>query len=116
MTKTPKVMYAAVIGVTALAAAQLHVLGPSAAEEAGLDRIRAGIGRIYTADGEVLDMLLNVYDLEDTLLISNDDLGDSGAGSGFEELEIPFDLTMVLEVTTYGDLEEGTYTLTVEQN
>ena len=69
-----------------------------------------------SADGEVLDMLLNVYDLEDTLLISNDDLGDSGAGSGFEELEIPFDLTMVLEVTTYGDLEEGTYTLTVEQN
>ncbi len=58
-----------------------------------------------SANGDVLDMLLNLYDLEDTLLVSNDDLDEPGAGSGFEELEIPFDLTLVLEVNTYGDLE-----------
>lgn len=65
-------------------------------------------------NGDVLDTVLNIYDLEDTLLISNDDLNEEGAGSGFEELEIPFDLTLVLEVNTYGDLEAGTYTLSVK--
>jgi len=69
-----------------------------------------------SAEGDVLNMLLNVYDLEDQLLISNDDIDEPGAGSGFEELEIPFDLTLVLEVTTYGDLEEGIYTLIVEES
>jgi C-terminal processing protease CtpA/Prc len=69
-----------------------------------------------STSGDVLDMVLNVYDLEDTLLLSNDDIDEAGAGSGFEELEIPFDLTVVLEVSTFGDLAKGTYTLTVEQN
>ncbi len=69
-----------------------------------------------SAGGDVLDMVLNVYDLEDELLLSNDDIDEPGAGSGFEELEIPFDLTLVLEVSTFGDLGEGSYTLIVEQS
>jgi len=69
-----------------------------------------------STDGEVLDMVLNVYYTNGELALSNDDIDEPGAGSGFEELEIPFDLTLVLEVTTYGDLEEGTYTLVVEES
>ena len=69
-----------------------------------------------SATGDVLDMLLNLYDLEDNLLATNDDLDEDGAGSGFEALEIPYDLTLVLEVTTYNDAGQGTYTLTVEEN
>ncbi|MCZ7671485.1 MAG: hypothetical protein M5U34_32300 [Chloroflexi bacterium] len=67
------------------------------------------------ANGDALDMVLNLYNLDDELLLSNDDLGAAGAGSGFEELEIPFDLTLVLEVATYNDVGQGTYTLSVEE-
>ena len=69
-----------------------------------------------SASGEVLDMVLNVYYTDGELALSNDDIGDPGAGSGFEALEIPFDLTLVLEVSTFGDLGQGTYTLVVEEN
>ncbi|MBE2222544.1 MAG: hypothetical protein IAF02_13435 [Anaerolineae bacterium] len=69
-----------------------------------------------SASGDVLDMVLNIYNLEDDLLLSNDDFDKEGAGSGFEGLEIPYDLTVVLEVSTYEDASQGTYTLSVKES
>ena len=69
-----------------------------------------------TAVGGELNTLLNVYDTDGNLLLSNDDLNNNTKSSGFEQLEIPFDLTLVLEVSTPGDLGSGSYTLRIEQN
>ncbi|MEZ4646800.1 MAG: pre-peptidase C-terminal domain-containing protein [Chloroflexota bacterium] len=68
-----------------------------------------------TAAGEELDTMLYVYDSEGTELGNNDDLDADTLGSGFEGVEAPFDLTLILEVATFGDLGQGTYTLRVER-
>ncbi|MGB4871536.1 MAG: S41 family peptidase [Candidatus Promineifilaceae bacterium] len=69
-----------------------------------------------TATGTPLDTLLNIYDTDGNLLLSNDDLDNATTSSGFEQMQIPFDLTLVLEVSTPGDLGSGSYTLRIEQN
>ncbi|MCB8984593.1 MAG: hypothetical protein H6659_12265 [Ardenticatenaceae bacterium] len=69
-----------------------------------------------TSSGAPLNTLLNVYDTDGNLLLSNDDLDSTTTGSGFEQLEIPYDLTLVLEVSTPGDLGSGSYTLRIESN
>lgn len=50
------------------------------------------------------------------LLLENDDAesGDT-LNSAFEELDIPADMTLVLEVATVNDELEGAYTLVVEK-
>ncbi len=67
-----------------------------------------------TASGGELDTVLNLYDLDENLLLSNDDLNEDTLSSGFEQIEIPYDLTLVIEVATYGDTGSGNYTLTIE--
>ncbi len=67
-----------------------------------------------TASGGELDTVLNLYDPDDNLLLTNDDLHEETLSSGFEQIEIPYDLTLVIEVATYGDTGSGSYTLIVE--
>ncbi len=70
---------------------------------------------IYLEDetGE-LDTVLSVLNTSDTLLLTNDDAeaGDT-LNSAIEDLEIPVDLTLVLEVGTKNDEGEGAYTLRI---
>ncbi len=70
---------------------------------------------IYLEDetGE-LDTVLGVLDTGGNLLLANDDAesGDT-LNSAVEELEIPVDLTLVLEVGTKHDEGEGVYTLRI---
>ncbi|MCA9973025.1 MAG: hypothetical protein KC425_22560, partial [Anaerolineales bacterium] len=59
--------------------------------------------------------VLTVYDAEGNELGFNDDLTPDALGSGFEGVEIPFDLTLILEISTYDSGDSGTYTLRVEE-
>jgi hypothetical protein len=61
-----------------------------------------------------LDTVLRIYDEEDNLLLANDDdpLGET-VNSAIEELEIPADLTLIIEVGTRDDAGEGIYTLRI---
>ncbi|MCE7989798.1 MAG: peptidase S41 [Caldilinea sp. CFX5] len=61
-----------------------------------------------------LDTVLNLYDTGDNLLTANDDAesGDT-VNSALTDLEIPVDLTIVIEVATKNDEGEGAYTLRV---
>jgi carboxyl-terminal processing protease len=62
-----------------------------------------------------LDTVLRLYDLSDALLASNDDAEThETVNSSIEHFEIPTDLTLIVEVSTYGDALSGDYILTVE--
>ena len=80
-----------------------------------LDVKEGDVINIYLEDesGE-LDTVLNLYDTGDNLLTANDDVesGDT-VNSALEDLEIPADLTLVVEVATKNDEGEGAYTLRV---
>jgi C-terminal processing protease CtpA/Prc len=62
------------------------------------------------------DTYLRIYDEDGNLIAENDDAesGDT-LNSAIEELEIPEDLTLIVEVGTYNDSDEGEYTLRVEK-
>jgi len=70
---------------------------------------------IYLEDetGE-LDTVLTILDTGDNVLLGNDDAetGDT-TNSAIEDLEIPVDLTLVLELGTKSDEGEGAYTLRI---
>jgi C-terminal processing protease CtpA/Prc len=68
-----------------------------------------------TAAGEELDTVLNLYDEEENLLFSNDDAGEDTVSSAIQDIEIPFDLTLIVEVTTFEGSEGGAYTLSVSE-
>ncbi len=62
-----------------------------------------------------LDTILRLYDLSEALLASNDDAEThETVNSSIERFEIPTDLTLIVEVATYGDALSGDYILTVE--
>lgn len=63
--------------------------------------------------GQELDTVLYLYDLDGNLLLQNDDLNRNTFSSGIEQLEIPYDLTIIIEVATYNDSESGSYTLRI---
>jgi len=67
-------------------------------------------------DSGALDTVLRVYDSQGNLLNEND---DSAAGGTVNSLIEAFDVTagdtFYLEVSTYDDSSEGTYTLTIEE-
>ena len=69
---------------------------------------------IYLGDeaGE-LDTILNLLDTGDNVLTGNDDADADTVNSALTELDIPVDLTLVIEVATKGDNGEGAYTLSV---
>jgi len=67
-----------------------------------------------TATSDEMDMFLAIYDLADNQLLSNDDLDAETHNAGWTGLEIPADLTLVVEVSSTGDDETGMYTLTIE--
>lgn len=69
---------------------------------------------IYLGDeaGE-LDTILSLLDTGDNVLTGNDDADEETVNSALTELEIPVDLTLVIEVATQGDNGEGAYTLSV---
>ncbi|MEZ4861967.1 MAG: S41 family peptidase [Caldilineaceae bacterium] len=61
-----------------------------------------------------LDTVLNVLDAGQNLLLANDDAdGKDTVNSAIEDLEIPVDLTLILEVATKNDASTGAYTLRI---
>jgi C-terminal processing protease CtpA/Prc len=76
---------------------------------------------LYLGDeaGE-LDTILSILDPGGNTLLANDDAPDEDGAEGetmnsaILELDIPADLTLIIEVATAGDDGEGTYTLLVE--
>ncbi len=66
------------------------------------------------ADGTI-DPVLNLYDeTGEVLLLSNDDMADDTLNAALEELEnTDEDFTIVIEVATVGDQDEGTFTLRI---
>jgi uncharacterized surface protein with fasciclin (FAS1) repeats/C-terminal processing protease CtpA/Prc len=69
---------------------------------------------IYASSDEI-DASLGIYDTADNLLLANDDLeGQDTLDAGFEELAIPQDLILVLEVSSATGSDAGSFTLTVE--
>jgi len=69
---------------------------------------------IAFADDDGLDTFLRLYDTDGNLLLDNDDIEDGNTDAGFVELEIPQDMTLVVEVGAYGDRGGGAYTLSVQ--
>lgn len=72
------------------------------------------ISLFLAGENDQLDTVLSLYDTGDNPLMGNDNAaaGDT-VNSAIEELEIPVDLTLVVEVATKGDAGEGSYTLRV---
>ncbi|MCL4835206.1 MAG: hypothetical protein KJZ86_22390 [Caldilineaceae bacterium] len=66
-----------------------------------------------TAASESMDMYLTIYRTDDVELLANDDLEEGTLNAGWTDLEIPADMTLILEVSSAGDDETGTYTVTI---
>ena len=66
------------------------------------------------ADDDGLDTYLRVYDTDGNLLLENDDLASPDTDAGFDDLEIPSDMTLHIEVASYGDEQGGAFTLVVK--
>ena len=66
------------------------------------------------ADTLGYDPFLRLYDGEGNPLLENDDLSSKGLDAGLEELEIPLDLMLLIEVASFDDATGGDYTLLVE--
>jgi hypothetical protein len=58
--------------------------------------------------------MLRLYDTDDNLLLENDDAGQGG-GSAIEDLDVPMDMTLVVEVGTKDDRLRGSYVLEAVQ-
>lgn len=65
-------------------------------------------------EGYEMDTVLRIYDESGTLLAENDDY--NGVSSGIVEFSVPKNMTVTVEVATYGDSEAGTYDLSVQTN
>ncbi|RME66227.1 MAG: PDZ domain-containing protein [Caldilineae bacterium] len=63
---------------------------------------------------EDMNPALGIYSVDDQLLLANDDLSGDTTDAGFEELAIPTDMILILEVGSADDTESGAFTLTVE--
>jgi C-terminal processing protease CtpA/Prc len=60
-----------------------------------------------------LDTILALYDEGDHLLLSNDNLAENTLNSALEELEIPRNMGLIVEIATVNDIGEGLYTLNI---
>lgn len=63
---------------------------------------------------DAIDPSLSIYSVDDQLLLANDNLSNDTLDAGFEDLTIPADLTLILEVGSSADDESGGFTLSVE--
>ena len=59
------------------------------------------------------DPVVLIFDEEGNLLAANEYLADDGTDAGFEELEIPRDLSLVLWVASQNEENEGAFTISV---
>ncbi len=66
---------------------------------------------LEAADEDEYDPYLRLYAEDGTLLLENDDLNTKRLNAGFEELEIPFDLVLYLEVSAFDGESGGDFTL-----
>lgn len=65
-------------------------------------------------DAGELDTYLRIYIAgSDTPALENDDVAPGDLNSALEEIEIPQDLTLIVEVGTFGDAEAGEYFLSI---
>jgi carboxyl-terminal processing protease len=93
-----------------------EMLEPGVRDQFTLEVAEGEVISIIVSDesGE-LDTILRLLDLDGNLLVENDDLDDgSGPNSALTELEIPADMTLIVEVGSKDDALEGAYTLVVE--
>ncbi len=92
--------------------------------------LTAGETLIYTLDateGQILNIFLESADEDEydpfirlladdgTLLLDNDDLDNKSLNAGFEDLEIPFDILLFIEVSSFDNESGGDFTLTIEE-
>lgn len=68
--------------------------------------------RLTDATGK-LDTILRVYDTDGNLLLEQDDGADGGPNAEITALDIPADMTLVIEAATAHDALAGDYTLAV---
>lgn len=70
---------------------------------------------LTSGDDGNLDTYLRIYVVgnEDTPAVDNDDL--NGVNAGFEGLDIPGDLPLIIEVGGYNDAVEGAFTLSISE-
>jgi len=69
-----------------------------------------------TDESGELDTVVRIYigSADTDPVIVNDDFDDTTVNSGVEDIEIPQDFTLIVEVGTFEDASAGTYTLTIE--
>ncbi len=90
-------------------------LSPGVRVQYVLDAKEGDILNITAASSE-MDMYLTLYDLSGEQLLANDDLAADNFNAGWAGLVIPRDWTLILEVSTAGDDEAGTYVLSIVEN
>lgn len=76
--------------------------------------VKAGDKLNILAASDEMDMYLAIYDTSGGQLLANDDVEEGNLNAGWTDLEIPVDLTLILEVSSAGDDETGMYLLTIE--
>ena len=78
--------------------------------------------RLQVSEGDIIDILafsddfapiVLIFDEQGTLLLANEGLDDAETEAGFEQLEIPQDLTLVLWVASLDDEVGGSFTFSV---
>ena len=62
-----------------------------------------------------LDLILQLLDTEGRLILDNDDLTSKTLNPGLEDLEIPADLVLIVQVLSFNDEDSGEYTLRIER-
>jgi hypothetical protein len=80
-----------------------------------LDLEEGDVISIYLEGVAGLDTVLRLYSVAGVLLAENDDAPGT-LSSALVGLEVPFDLTIIVEVATYRDEGEGDFILSVEVN
>lgn len=66
-------------------------------------------------DQDEYDPFIRLYGEDGTLLLENDDLGTKSLNAGFEDLDVPFDVILYIEVTSFEGGSGGDFTLIIEE-
>ena len=90
--------------------------------------LKAGTRAQFSLDvveGDVIDLLVSSDDFDPALLILdvagnilalNDNVDEDSTGAGFKDLEIPGDLTLVLQIVGPGDESAGVFNISVSES